>query len=280
MVLKRYKKRAWVKKLLKEANSKKNLDWDSDGQMVLDNRVVPGSNIDDLFQSALKKRNPTLPGVREFESLLWRVFRLLRPEKKRLFLRISSLSKTVVAIARHLYAPQTSEKKFKRRKTIVPGAYFQMQADLVDFSLLKSYNDNYKYILVVVDVFSKKAFIVYLKTKSSSDMIEAFERVMSKTDKFQKLQTDMGREFLNRPFQSWLKQHRIEHFHTQNFDTKTTIAERFIRTLKERLWRYFTYTNTRRSQPTMLCRAFAGHGNRTDLAAGAAVAPHGLTARV
>ena len=56
----------------------------------------------------------------------------------------------------------------------------------------------------------------------------------------------MGREFLSRPFQSWLKQHCIEHFHTQNFETKATIAERFILTLKERLWRYFTYTNTRR----------------------------------
>ena len=49
MVLKQYKKRAGVKKLLKEAKSKKNLDWDADGQMVLDNRVVPGSNIEDLF---------------------------------------------------------------------------------------------------------------------------------------------------------------------------------------------------------------------------------------
>ena len=137
-------------------------------------------------------------------------------------------------------------KKFKRRKTIVPGARFQMQADLVDFSLLKSYNDNYKYILVVVDVFSKKAFTAYLKSKSSSDMIEAFERVMPEIGKFSKLQTDMGREFLNRPFQSWLKQRHIDHFHTQNFDTKASIAERFIRTLKERLWRYFTYTNSRR----------------------------------
>ena len=56
----------------------------------------------------------------------------------------------------------------------------------------------------------------------------------------------MGREFLNRPFQNWLKQHHIEHFHTHNFDTKASIAERFIRTLKEKLWRYFTYTNSRR----------------------------------
>ena len=58
------------KKLLKDATSKKNLDWDDKGCMILDNRVVPGLNIDDLFQSALKKRDPTLPGVREFESML------------------------------------------------------------------------------------------------------------------------------------------------------------------------------------------------------------------
>ena len=82
----------------------------------------------------------------------------------------------------------------------MPGVRFQMQAKLVDFSLLKSYNDNYKYILVVVDVFSKKAFTAYLKSKSSSDMIEAFEQVMPEIGKFSKLQTDMGREFLNRPF--------------------------------------------------------------------------------
>ena len=70
-VLKRYKKRVRAKKLLKDATSKKNLDWDDKGHMILDNRVVPGSNIDDLFQSALKKRDPTLPGVHEFESMLW-----------------------------------------------------------------------------------------------------------------------------------------------------------------------------------------------------------------
>ena len=61
-VLKRFKKRT---------TNKKNLDWDEDGQMLLDDRVVPGSHIDNLFQSNLKKRDPTLPGAREFESMLW-----------------------------------------------------------------------------------------------------------------------------------------------------------------------------------------------------------------
>ena len=148
--------------------------------------------------------------------------------------------------ARHLHASQTGKKKIQTKKTIMPGVRFQMQADLVDFSLLKSYNDNYKYILVVVDVFSKKDFTAYLKSKSSLDIIKAFECVMPEIGKFSKLQTDMGREYLNRPFQSWLKQRHIDHFHTQNFDTKATIAERSICTLKERLWRYFTYTNSRR----------------------------------
>ena len=56
----------------------------------------------------------------------------------------------------------------------------------------------------------------------------------------------MGREFLNRAFRTWLKQHNIEHVHTKNFDTKTAISEKFIRPLKEKLWRYFTFTNNQR----------------------------------
>ena len=70
-VLKHFKKRTKAKKLFKDATSKKNLDWNEDGQMLLHDRVVPGSHIDDLFQSTLKKRDPTLPGACKFESMLW-----------------------------------------------------------------------------------------------------------------------------------------------------------------------------------------------------------------
>ena len=78
-------------------------------------------------------------------------------------------------------------RRFPRRKTIVLGANFQMQADLIDFSSLKQYNDNFKYILVVIDVFSKKGFISFLKAKTSSEVIRAFEEVLSKIGRFQKL---------------------------------------------------------------------------------------------
>ena len=56
--------------LFKDATGKKYLDWNEDGQMVLEDRVVHGSHIDDLLHSTLKKYDPTLPYIHEFESLL------------------------------------------------------------------------------------------------------------------------------------------------------------------------------------------------------------------
>ena len=94
--------------------------------------------------------------------------------------------------------------------------------------------------------FSKKGFISFLKAKIRSEVIRAFEEVLPKIGRFQKLQTDLGSKFFNRPFQAWLKQRNIEHFHTHNFDTKATIVERLIRTLKEKLWRFFSHTKCRR----------------------------------
>ena len=100
--------------------------------------------------------------------------------------------------------------------------------------------------MVVIDVFSKVGYTAFLKSKSSKDVIEAFEQILPQIGRFQKLQTNMGKEFLNKPFQNWLKEQNIDHFHTYNFETKASVAERFIRTLKEKLWRFFTYTNSRR----------------------------------
>ena len=77
-VLKRYKIQTKAIKLFKDATSKKNLDWNEDGQMLLDDRVVPGFHIDDLFQSTLKKRDPTLPSVHELNRCYGRAFKLLQ----------------------------------------------------------------------------------------------------------------------------------------------------------------------------------------------------------
>ena len=95
-------------------------------------------------------------------------------------------------------------------------------------------------------MFFKKSSISFLKTKTSSKVIRGFEEVLPKIGRFQKLQTDLESEFFNRPFQAWLKRQNIEHFHTHNFDTKATIVERLIQSLKEKLWRFFSHTYSRR----------------------------------
>ena len=130
-------------------------------------------------------------------------------------------------------------KRFQRRKTIVPGAKFQMQADLIDFSALKHFNDGYKYIVVLIDVFSKVAYVECIENKSSNTMISAFCVLLKKSGHFHKLQ-DRGSEFLNKPFQAWLRKQKIKLFHCHNYKIKASIAERFIRTKKEKKWRYFT----------------------------------------
>ena len=137
-------------------------------------------------------------------------------------------------------------RRFPRRKIIVAGPKQQFQADLIDFSRLQKYNDGFKFILVVIDVFSKYAYVECLKNKSSKSVIAAFSKILKRSGRFSTLQTDLGTEFTNKAFQSWLKDHNIHFFHTHNYEIKASIAERFIRTIKEKLWRYFTYENKRK----------------------------------
>ena len=132
---------------------------------------------------------------------------------------------------------------FKRRCVVVGGPHQQWQADLVDVSNLKKDNDGITFLLTVIDVFSKWAWCVPLKNKSASSLVMAFRELLSDI-KPMTLQTDKGLEFRNRSFQALLKKHGVHHFSTHNEETKASIVERFDRTLKTRMWRYFTKHQT------------------------------------
>ena len=96
--------------------------------------------------------------------------------------------------------------RFRRRRVVVVGINHQWQADLVDMSRLKRYNDNHTFLLTVIDVFSKKAWSIPLKNKSASSLTAAFRRLLRNNDGPQTMQTDKGKEFLNRQFQIFYKQ--------------------------------------------------------------------------
>ena len=130
-------------------------------------------------------------------------------------------------------------RRFKRRCVVVGGPNQQWQADLVDMSRLKKTNDGITFILTVIDVFAKLAWCVPLKNKSAATLVAAFKQLLGNGAP-NTLQTDKGTEFLNRPLQKLLKEHGVHHFVTHNEETKVSIVERFNRTLKTRMWRYFT----------------------------------------
>jgi transposase InsO family protein len=135
---------------------------------------------------------------------------------------------------------------YKRNRVEVFGVDIQWQADLVDMQQLAKYNDGYRYILMCIDVFSKYGWAVPLKTKTGKELVEAFTSILSKDGrKPLKLQTDKGTEFLNKDFQKMLKDVDI-HFFTVNSELKASVVERWNRTIKDRMWRYFTHNNTHR----------------------------------
>lgn len=138
-------------------------------------------------------------------------------------------------------------KKFKRRKTISAGIDYQWQADLADLQKYSKDNNNNRYLLCVIDIFSKYAWVIPIKNKTGQVLIEAFQSIFKNNKRKPKsLQTDKGSEFKNKLFQNFLKENKIHFFTTENPETKASIVERFQRTLKGKMWKYFTHKKTRK----------------------------------
>jgi hypothetical protein len=137
-------------------------------------------------------------------------------------------------------------KKFLRNPIIVEDIDQQWEADLVDMQEFQSQNDNYKYILTVIDVLSKYAWVVPIKDKSAKSIVEAFKIILQGNRKPFFIRTDQGKEFVNQNFKRFIKPKDIHHFTSKNTDIKCAIVERFNRTLKGRMFKYFTSKGTRR----------------------------------
>lgn len=134
------------------------------------------------------------------------------------------------------------KKRFIKNRVIVGKINQQFQADLVDMRSLSQYNDGYQYLLTCIDVLSKYAWVIPLKDKRAQTVLSAFERIFSERVPI-KLQTDAGKEFTNKLFQNYLNKLKISFFTTYN-NTKASIVERFNRTFKSKMWKYFTEMNT------------------------------------
>ena len=146
-------------------------------------------------------------------------------------------------VAYTLHKP--SRLRFARNKTIVKAIDDQWQADLCDMQSRARANDGYRYILTCIDCFSKYAWAEPLHDKTGEEIVAAMTRIFASGRKPRRLQTDKGSEFVNVKVQVFLRKHNVDFFTTDS-EMKASIVERFNRTLKMRMFKYFTSENTYR----------------------------------
>ena len=131
-------------------------------------------------------------------------------------------------------------KKFPRRRIVTLCVDDLWAADLVIMKKYADENDGYKYMLNVIDTFSKYAWSEPLKTKTGSEVSKAFERIIQRAQTVNHsrpnlLHVDRGKEFVNKEFKQMLKSwDNIKMYHTEN-EQKSAFAERLNRSLNERM---------------------------------------------
>ena len=139
--------------------------------------------------------------------------------------------------AKELHAPV--RRKFCQRRIITKGIDDLWAADLLIMDKYSSQNKGFKYLLNVIDTFSKYVWIEPLKNRTGKNAAEAFESIITQSKrKPNLLHVDMGTEFVNETFKSMLKKYNINMYHTYN-EEKSAIIERFNRTLNQKLRIYF-----------------------------------------
>ena len=140
------------------------------------------------------------------------------------------------------YSLQKKVKRrgFKRRRVIVQGIDYQWEADLADVQNLSKDNEGIKFLLGIVDIFSRFLWVRPLQDKKAKTVIEGFKDIFKGDRRPKAVRTDIGSEFYNRYFKKYLDERRIKLFYSLN-KTKANFAERYIQTLKKRLYRFFTH---------------------------------------
>jgi hypothetical protein len=139
-------------------------------------------------------------------------------------------------LAYELHRP--ARRRYPTRHTTVKGLHDLYQVDLVEMIPYAKENNGYRYIMTLINCFTKVAEAVGLKNKRGSTVAAALAPLLRR-HKMKHLHSDQGTEFFNADVKRLLVRHAINHYHTFS-DKKAAIVERFNRTLKTNMWREFT----------------------------------------
>ena len=133
-------------------------------------------------------------------------------------------------------------KSFPKRRVYVNSIDQTWAVDLIDLQQYSKQNKHYKYLLAVIDIFSKYGWLIPLKNKTGVTVSEAFKNLF-KQRKPMYIWSDKGSEFYNRQVKELLKDNNIKLYSTEN-EEKSSVVERWIGTMKQHMYKYFTANET------------------------------------
>ena len=141
-----------------------------------------------------------------------------------------------IQLAEELHKPII--RNFEKRKVHSSFRDNIWGADLANMQLLSNFNKGFRSLLYVIDIFSKYEWVILLKDKKGIKIVNAFQKILKESDrKPNKIWVDKGSEFYNSSFKKWLRDNNTEMYSTNN-EGKSVVAERFIRTLKNKIYKY------------------------------------------
>lgn len=140
---------------------------------------------------------------------------------------------------------QTTHREREYLHIVSPNLDERWQADLIEFPKLSKDNNGHRYILTIVDVYSRYAWCIPLKDKQGKTVADALEELFQKGRRpLSSFTSDSGSEFANKHVKRLLKRYNVRQYTSQTGDhERLGMIERFNRTLKTYLARYFTATN-------------------------------------
>ena len=181
--------------------------------------------------------NPEYDGYqRGLASMVYKFF-----DKKSMGSGINTAKPSSSTLADELHKPIIN--KFNKRKVYSQFKDNIWGVDLADMQSLSRKNKGIKYLLCAVDLYRKYAFVILLKDKKGISIVNAaFNKIIKQSErKPNKIWVDQRGEFYNNVFKKWLSDNDIIIYSTYN-EGKSVVAERFIRTLKNKLYKHMTAT--------------------------------------
>ena len=179
--------------------------------------------------------NPEYDGYqRDLASMLYKFF-----DKKSIGSGIATARSSSI-LGDELHKPII--RKFNKRNVYSQFKDNIWGVDLADMQSLSRENKGIKYLLCDIDLYSEYAFVIPLKDKKGISIVNAFNKIIKQSNrKPNKIWVDQRGEFYNNVFEKWLSDNDINMYSTYN-EGKSVVAERFIRTLKNKLYKHMTAT--------------------------------------